>query len=203
MIKINALFSILCGLFFIIRTASAMMPNEEALRDPKFVARYGCLTDHFLIKGYFEKEAWQEALTVVESLEKKGYSDRSLTVAKGKIFYKMGYYEKALENFQLALQEDYKCSFTQPENLKLLPSPEFADQGRIWGYISQVYKSMGNADKASSAYNTAVNFFRESRGVPIDIPIEEKIQDEAAFKSFIEKSFIIIDLNSKPLHPFR
>jgi tetratricopeptide (TPR) repeat protein len=138
--------------FLFSQKALAMEPDEESLRDPKFVAEHGCLTDHFLLKGLFEKEQWNKANKLIRKLEGKGYSDRFLTGAKAKIFTKQGNYKKALEGFYKALDQKYICHLTAPK-YKFAQKPDLFDDAVLWYFIYQLYDLIGKKNKASLAHD--------------------------------------------------
>lgn len=177
-------------------TLSAMEPDEESLQDPKFVAEYDCLTEHFLIKKYFEKEAWMQAMKAIENLETKGYADQFLTIAKAKVFTKLGVYEKALDNFQKALSESYKCRLTGFK-IKFAQYPDLAKQAILWHYISQVYELMGNQNQATSAKAKAEELLTKSLG----LSSEEEIRNKKNTKAMIIRVFSVFTLFQKPLIP--
>ena len=174
---------------------AAMEPDEEALKDPVFVSEYGCLTEHFLLKKEFEKEEWDKAMIIIEDLEKKGYKDKFVSVAKAKIFFKIGEYEKALDNLQQALTEIYKCRLTIP-NMNFLQHHDLARQAIIWHYIYQVNEVMGKTDEASSAHAKAEDLLRKSISLSYGGDIAEKDTME-----IIKKIFFVFSLFQTPLRP--
>ncbi len=177
-------------------TLSAMDADQESLRDRKFVAEYGCSTKHFLIKKHFEKEEWHQALRLIESLEKKGYSDRFLTTAKAKIFTKTGEFKNALEIFKQALGERYKCKLTAYK-FNFAPHPDLAREAVIWHYISQVYVLIGNSDVAISSQVKAEELLTKSLG----LSPEEELRNKDKINSMILSVFSEFSLFQKPLIP--
>lgn len=177
-------------------TLSAMEPDEESLRDPKFVAEYGCSTEHFLIKEHFEKEEWHQAMKLISNLERKGYSDRFLTTSKAKIFTKMGKFNKALESFKQALGESYKCKLTIPK-LNFASRPDLAREAVLWHYISQTYELMKNPDEVASTQAKAEELLTKSLG----LSPEEELNNKENIKVTMIKVFSVFTLFQKPLIP--
>jgi len=181
----------LLGLMSCLTLVSAMEPDEKALQDPAFTAEYGCLPEHFLIKKYFEKEEWVQALTIIEYLEGKGYADAFLTVAKGKALTRMGEYGEALNSFRQALDEGYKCGLTAPRNFA--PHPELFRQAILWHYISQVHEAMGNQNRAVAARTKAEDLLKRSYNPPYE--------DEEEIKDIMTRAFSLFSLFQNPLRP--
>jgi tetratricopeptide (TPR) repeat protein len=185
----------LLGNLYYLSKLLAMEPDDEMLRNSKFVAEYDCLTEHFLIKKHFEKEEWSQAMNIIKYLESKGYADQFLTVAKAKVFVKLGSYAEALENFQKALGETYKCRLTGFK-IKFASYPELAEKAIIWHYISQVNELMEKQNEAALAQAEAEDLLKKS----LDLPPEEKSNNENT-KSKIIKVFSVFSLHQKPLIP--
>jgi hypothetical protein len=177
-------------------TTLAMEPDEESLRDPKFVAEYDCSTEHFLIRKYFENEQWNQAIQVIDELEKKGYSDRFLTASKAKVYTMKGEYNKALVGFQKALGEDYKCKLTIPK-FKFSSRPDFAREAILWHYISQVYGLMRDTNKAASTQAKSEELLLKSLG----LTPEEEVRSKENTKITLIKIFSVYNLFQKPLIP--
>lgn len=175
------------NLIFMDGASATMEPDEEALQDPKFVAEYGCLPEHFLIKKFFAKEEWSQAMMEIEYLEHKGYGDQFLSVAKAKVFTKMGKYEEALKSFRQALDEGPKCGLTAFN--RFLHS-DLAGKGIIWHYLSQVYELMGKQNEAVIAQTKSEKLVLESLDMP---PTDEM---------FLTRVYYEFSLFHKPLEPY-
>ena len=175
---------------------SAMEPDEESLQDPKFVAKYGCLIEHFQIKKYFEEKKWDQAMVVIESLEKKGYSDRFLTTAKAKIFFKSIRYRKVLGLFEKSLKEDYKCRLTVPK-FKFASYPSLTRDAIIWHYVSQVHELMEDKNLATLAQVKSEELMVKSLGYSQ----KEQVEEKERIKLIIIRIFSIYSLFQDPLLP--
>lgn len=195
----NKVSIILAILFFLglpySEVSAFMVPDEELLQDPKFVAEYGCSIEHFLIKKHFEKNEWNQAMTIIEHLEKAGYADRFLTVTKSKILMKQGKLNRSLEKLYQALNEDYKCALTAPTPLLKFAENNFnlADDAVIWHYISQLYQLMGNSKQAYITQAKSEHLLKQS------LPIEHL--NEKTINEIIKKTFIMFSLFQNPVTP--
>ena len=165
-----------------------MESDEEYLQKPEFVAQYNCSVDYFLIKKFFEKKEWNQALNTIETLERQGYSDRFLTVAKAKLLMKQGKLEKSLENFQKALNESYQCGLTIPK-ITFVKDISLARDAIIWHYIAQIYELMGNLEQAIIIQDKAEKLLEET--------VEKGIEKDEFKKRF----FILFSLFREPLTP--
>ena len=153
----------------------SMEPDEEAKRDPVFLAQYGCVPEYFLVEKHFKNEAWKATLKVIEDLEKERPVDRYLTTMKSRVFARMGNYKQALKGFNEALQQTYQCKLVSPR-LTFAAVPSIADQAILWFNIYETYEGLGNPQQATDAYHKAKTLLREA----IEVESDEKFESVAA-----------------------
>lgn len=171
-----------------------MEPDEETLQDPAFVAKYGCTTEHFLVRKYYRDKNYTAAVKTLENLERKGYSDQSLTVAKGKIAFHQRNYQKALQNFYKAFQQGYKCYLISPKIAYTLD----IEQAILWTHISQTYQFMGQYKQATFARNKVKSLLGKS----FLVSSANKFDFEKNREMTTKKFFSVYSLFRTPSDPF-